>query len=134
AGRADRIPQAGAVEMNGEAALTSPLADRFYLLDRIDAAAAAVVRVLQADEPRFDEVRIVGIADLVLELAEIKDAVVAVERPARHAGEDRGAAGFIVVDVAIEIAQQLVARLRVDVDGELIRHRPRRHVQGRFLA
>ena len=35
-------------------------------------------------------------------------------------GQAGWAAGFIVVDVAIEIAQQLVAGMRVDVDGELV--------------
>src|SRR5205823_3965911 len=87
AGRDDGIPQAGPVEMDLQAVLPGPGADRFNLLNRIHPAAAAVVRVLQADQPGPDTV-LVDRPNLVFELADIEDAVVPRDRPARDAAQD----------------------------------------------
>ena len=110
-----------------------PGADRLDLLQRIDPAAAAVVRVFQADQARPDQVVVVR-PDLVGQLAHVEDAVVAVERAAGDAAEHGGAAGLVVVDVAVGVAEQLVAGLRVDLDADLVGHRARRHEQGGLLA
>ena len=56
AGGDDGVPEPGAVEVHDQAVLARPGADRLDLLERIDAAAAAVVRVLQADQPGADHV------------------------------------------------------------------------------
>ena len=63
--------------------------------------------------------------DFVQKLADVKDAVVAVEGATGQAAENGRAAGFIVVDVAIHVTKHFVARLRVDLDANLIRHRAR---------
>ena len=110
-----------------------PGVDGLNLLEGIDASAAAVVRVLQADQPRA-YLMIVVRPNLVLQLRHVEDAVIAVERPAGDAAEHRRAAGLVVVNVAIDIAEQLVAGLRVRLDADLVRHGARRHEQGRFLA
>src|SRR5205823_12420492 len=63
----------------------------------VNPAAAAVVRVLEAHQPRADQVLVVG-PNLALQLAEVKDAVVTFERPAGDAAVNSRAAGFIQVD------------------------------------
>ena len=63
--------------MQDQAVLPRPLADRLDLLQGIDAAAAAVVGVLQADQPGPDQV-IVDRPNLLLQLGHVEDAVVAV--------------------------------------------------------
>ena len=133
AGGDDRVPEPGPVEVHREALAASPFGDRLALRQWIDRAAAAVVRVLQADEPGRRQVDVVAML-LAFELADVEDAVRAVERSAGDAGEDRRAAGLVLEDVAIEIAEKLVAGTGVDAHGDLVRHRPRRHEEGRLLA
>ena len=60
AGRHLRVPQARAVEVQRQAARARDLGDREDLALREDAAAAAVVRVLDGDERRRREVMVVG--------------------------------------------------------------------------
>ena len=73
-------------------------------------------------------------ADLAVELRHVEDAVVALDAAAGDAAEHRGPAGLVVVDVAGRLAEQLVARLGVGLDGDLVAHRARRHEQSRLLA
>ena len=70
-------------------------------LVRLDPAAAAVVRVLQADQPRAHQVLVVA-ADQSGQLLEPQDAVVAVDRAGRHAAELGVGALLVVVDVAAD--------------------------------
>ena len=70
-------------------------------------------QILEANDARLHEMRIVGIANLVFELAQVENAVFAVNRMAGDAGEYRGAARFVVVNVAVMFAQQFIAGMRV---------------------
>ena len=91
------------------------------------------MRVLQTDQPRAD-LMIVGRADFAVKLRDVEDAVVALESPARYAAEGGWPAGLIVVNVAGRLAQQLVPRLRVGPDANLVGHGTRRHEERRLLT
>ena len=99
----------------------------------VDRAAAAVVRVLQADEPGADGVHVVR-ADLAFEVGDVEQPVVAVDRAAGDAAERRRAAGFPEVDVAGRFEEDFVLRPAVDADRDLVRHRARWDEQRRLLA
>src|SRR5204863_105119 len=79
----------------------------------------------QAHEARAHQVVVDG-AHLVLELADVENAVVALDGAAGNAAEDGGAAGLVVVDVAGGVADQLVAGLGVGLGADLVRHGARR--------
>ncbi len=129
----DGVPESGAVEVKDEAIGVRPGADGLNLLQRINAAAAAIVCVFQADQARPYQVIVAG-PNLVRKLTDIQDAIVAIERTAGDAAKSSGAAGFVVVDVAIDVAEQFIARLRVDLYANLVGHAARRHEQSGFLA
>src|SRR4051812_41185707 len=94
----DGVPQPGAVEMHEQAVLVCPGADGLDLLDGVDPAATAVVRVLQADEPGAHQV-VVHWPDLVLQLAHVEDAIVTFDRATGDTAEDGGTSCLEVVDV-----------------------------------
>ena len=89
-----------------------PFADGLDFLQRVDLATAAVVRVLQAHQPRPYQVLVVG-PHLAFQLGHVKDAVVALDGATGDATVDRGTAGLGVVDVAADVAKYFVARLCV---------------------
>ena len=60
AGGHDGVEQPCAVQVRPQAVGVGPIADRLHDFVRLDAARAAVVRVLQADQPRADQVLVVG--------------------------------------------------------------------------
>src|SRR5262249_38297695 len=66
------VPQAGAVQVHHQAVVVRPGADGLDFLQRIDAAAAAVVRVFQTHEPRAHQVFVIR-TDLVLALADAQE-------------------------------------------------------------
>ena len=120
--RHDRVHEPGAVQVHGQVMLVRPSADLGDTLDRVDPAAAAIVRVLQADQPRPDVMGVVG-TDETAQVVEREEAAVAFERPRRHAREPGDPAGLPDVDVRRRAAQELVAGLRVHADGDLVGHR-----------
>src|SRR5262249_38011609 len=133
AGGHDGIPQPGAVEVHDEIVLPGPGADGDDLVDLENPAAATVAPALQADEPRFNQMIVDG-PYLALELADVDDAVVAVDGPAGHAREHGRAADLELIDVAARLAEHLVAGLRVGLDADLVRHRAGGDEQCGFLA
>ena len=110
-----------------------PVRDRLDRFQRIDRPAAAIVGVLQADEPGVDGVHVVG-ADLALEVGDAQQAIAAVDRPAGDAAERRRAAGFPEADVAGRFEEDFVLRSAVDADRDLVRHRSRWDEEAGFLA
>src|SRR5262249_1188236 len=125
--------QPGPVQVHAELVLPGPIADRLDLFDGIDPAAAAIVRVFQAHQPRDDAV-LIDRPDLVFELRDIEDAVFALDRAAGDAAQDRRSSRFVVVDMASQVAEDLIARLRMRPETDLIRHGARGHEQGGLLA
>ena len=82
----DRVPEPCAVEVRPQAVLPGPAAkgrDRFV---RLHAAAAAVVRVFQAEQARSREVHVVG-QELRLHLLQGEHAVLPRKRPGRNTAE-----------------------------------------------
>ena len=102
--------------------------------DRVNPPAAAVVRVLQADQPGPDVMHVVRRPDGVAQVVERQQAAIPLERPRRHARQPGDPARFPDVDVRRRRAQQLVAGLRIDADADLVGHRARRNKHGRLLA
>src|ERR1700722_9413375 len=72
--------------------------------------------------------------DLVFELADVEDAVLALYRSASDAAQDGWGAGLIIEDVTEAVAEYFVARLCVHLDAKLIRLCSRRHEQGSLFA
>ena len=75
------VHQPGAVEVHGQPWLARPGRDLGDVVDRVDPAAAAVVRVLQADQPGPDVMAVVG-PDLAAEHVGREQAAVALDRSA----------------------------------------------------
>ena len=73
-------------------------------------------------------------ANAVDQLLEPQHAVVAFDRLRRDAEQLGVGALLVVVDVAIGLAQELVARLAVDPHRDLVAHRARGDEHGRLLA
>ena len=113
--------------------LVGPVADGDDILVRLNLARPAVVRVFQADQPRADEVIVLG-PDQAAELIDVQHAGLAFDRPGHDAAELGERPLLVVVDVAAGFADELVARLAVNPHADLVGHRPRRHEQGRLLA
>src|SRR5262249_52493556 len=99
----------------------------------INLSATAIVRVLQTDKACAYQVIVLG-PDLVLELRHVENAAVAGKSTTGHAAVNRRPARLGIVDVATRAAEQLVARLGMDANGDGVRHGSRRHEQGGLLA
>ena len=97
AGGDDGVEQAGAVEVAGQAVVGGPAADFGDGVVRLDAAGAAVVRVLQADEPRADAV-VVRRPDAAHQLLDVQHAVVAFDR-LRGDAEELGVRALLVAEM-----------------------------------
>src|SRR5437868_1620922 len=89
----DRVPQAGAIEVYEQSVAVRPGADRADFLQRINAATTTVVGILQTNQARAHQMFIVR-ANLVLELADIEDAIIAIDRPAHDSAEHGRTARF----------------------------------------
>ena len=129
----DGVPQPGTVEVHHQPVAACPCADGLDLLDGIDAAAAAIMSVLQAHQPGSDHV-IVHRPNLVFEMRHIEDTVITDDCPACDSAENGRATCLINANVASCLAEQFIAGLGVDLDADLIRHGAGRHKQGSFLA
>src|ERR1700722_5481258 len=112
--------------MHQKAVAVRPLTDRLNLLERINPAAAAIVRVLQTNQAGPNVVIVVR-TDLIFELADVHDSVVAVNGPAGGGAKSCRTARFPGVDVASCFTEQFVARLRMSLDANLIGHGPGRN-------
>src|SRR5438552_14431161 len=99
AGGDDGVPQSGAIQVHEQAVPPRPIANRGDLVQWINATPASVVRVLQSDKSSSD-LMIVDRSNLVLELADVEEAVVAFDGSASHAAERSRSAGLINVNVA----------------------------------
>src|SRR5438132_11644336 len=99
AGGDDGVPQSGAIQVHEQAVPPRPTANGGDLVQWINTTPASVVRVLQRDKSSPDLV-IVDRSNLVLELAEIEDAVVAFDGSASDAAERSRSAGLININVA----------------------------------
>ncbi len=131
--RDGRVQQPGAVEMKAEVELEREGVQLVDLLQRPDPPAARVVGVLdpeQARPRRVDRGGAMGRADLVGAVA-AGDA----GKPAGDdAGVDRRSAELGDEDVAVLLAEQLVAELGVQPDRDLVRHRRGRQEDRLVLA
>ena len=134
AGGDDGVEQAGAVEVAGQVVVGGPAADFGDGVVRLDAAGAAVVCVLQADEFRADAVVVAGRSDAAHQLFDVQHAVVAFDRLGGDAEELGVGALLVADDVAIGFAEEFVAGLAVDAHAELVAHRAGGDEQSGFFA
>ncbi len=131
--RDGRVEEPSAVEMEPETELAAAVDDGVELLERPDTAAGGVVGVLDGDDsrPRCVEVAVQarGRADLV----GADSAVLTDQRARLKAAEDSGAPELRDQDVRMLLGEQLVARLAVEPERDLVRHCRRRDIDGLFL-
>src|SRR5205823_9506655 len=117
-----RIPQARAVEVQREARRVSHVGYRLQLLQRPDAAAAAVVRVLHRDGalPRV----VIALARPEHGLHRIggEDAARAVDHQRLHAPQGGDRAAFVVHHVAVAVADDLLTLPGERAEGDLVGH------------
>ena len=127
------VEQPSAVEVEAEVELVADRAQLVELGERPDPPAGRVVRVLDPDDPRarrVDRGYVGGGANLLGREA-AGDARQAARDDARVDGR---AAELGDEDVAVLLAEQLVARLGVEPKRDLVRHRRRRQEDRRRLA
>ena len=129
----DRIHEPGTVQVHSQVMLANPAADLRDALNRVDPAAASVVRILQANQPRPDVMGIVR-PDCVSKFVERQEAPIALECPSRHPREPGDAAGLPDVNMRGRAAEEFVAGLRIHADGDLVGHRAGRDEDRSLLA
>src|SRR5678816_4566998 len=90
------IEEPGAIQMHGNAVSRRQSTDPFYGRQRIDRAAAAVMRILQTDECSLNTVGICG-TDRGFDLLRSHDAAVSHHPVQLHTGKRAGSALFVAV-------------------------------------
>ena len=130
----DRVHQPGTVQVHGQVVLASPARD----LPRCSRSGGPGRRrdcECSPDRPagfgRNDRRRAAGSHR---RRRRASKTAISLERSRRHAREPGDPARLPHVDVRRRRAQQLVARLRVDADADLVGHRSRRNEDRRLLA
>ena len=118
----DRIHEPGTIQMHGEVVLAGPAHDLLDALDRMHSSAAAIMRVLQADQPGSNVMGVVAGPDGASDICQTQDPAVTLERPCGDARKPGNSAGLPDVDVCGRRAQQFVTRLGVDADADLVSH------------
>ena len=103
------------------------------LLDGPDLAPAAIVRVFEAHQPGAREV-LVGGPKRGFHIGAGEDAPLAVDAAAHHPAEHRGRAALVVIQVGVGFHEDLIARLGVAADGQLVGHGSGRGIERGFLA
>ncbi len=128
-GRGVQHPRA--VEVDGEAVLPGDGLDLALVDERHDRAAAAVVGVLDPDEPAP---RVVDVRppDRCPERLRPNVAPVRVDDRRRHPRDGGEPAGLVVEDVRVAVEEHLVARPAVDEERDEVRHRARQEEQRRL--
>src|SRR5439155_1763355 len=109
--RDGRVEEPRTVEMNGGAGRMRDLGDRGDRLRRAARSAMPIVRVLDADERRPRQVDVRG-ADALADLVRCEEPTLGLDGPHLHAAERRGTRDLVVVDVAVEIADDFLAGAR----------------------
>src|SRR5215212_12141992 len=127
------IEEARAVEVQPQAELAAGVGDRRDLLQRPDAPAGAVVRVLDRDDPRDRRMPIVPQSGGGTDLLRREAATVAPERTGEEAAERGGSAELGDQNVGVLLCEHLVTGLAVQPERDLVRHRRRGHVDRFFL-
>ena len=130
-GRHVRVPDPCSVEMNGEAGGTRDVGDRLELRERPDAPAAAV---LDGDRLLPGIVVALARADDLFHGLGGEDPARSVDDQALHAPQGRDGSALVVHDVAVPVADDLVAHPRERPQRDLVRHGAGGHPDSRFLA
>ena len=99
----------------------------------MDATAGPVVGVLEADEAGADVVLVPG-AEFVAEVCKVNQAAVGIQRAGGHSPVAGDTACLPDVDVGAGVAEQLIAGLGMNADGDLVGHRARGDEEGGLLA
>ena len=132
--RDGRVENTRAVQVNFQPVRVRELSHLPKIVGSLVRAAAAVVRVLEADEPRRGEVR-VRAAQTRLEVRKKKRAVGLIRHLPRVDPAQRGDPARLVQEGVRFVAQHhLVAALTVGEDGSQVAHRAGRDVERGFLA
>ena len=116
------VEQPGAVEVHLQAVPVAELAHGQDVLERQHDAAAVVVRLLEAHEPRRRPVHVGVGVDVLLHLLEVERAVRRVEDAQLHLAERRRRALLVEHDVRLGVQEDLVAAPRERAHGRLVAH------------
>jgi len=123
------VEHARAVEVNRHVVFAGDLRRGRDPVDRDRLPAPVVVRVLHGEEAGPGAVEVLVDEALADRFGGRHAALAGVYRPRLDARELRRARQFPAVDVRLVLQEQLLTRLRADVDCDLVRHRPGGDVQ-----
>src|SRR5512139_585659 len=132
-GRESGIEQSRPVEMDAEVVTPCYLADLIQARHRVDAAAAAVVGVLQTDKAGRRLMNVSRPYD-ALNLPGREDAVLSLEAAELATRDHGGGCALVVEDVGVAVDDDLVPGADVGLDGHLIGHGPRSHEEAGLLV
>ncbi len=127
------VEEPRAVHVQPQAVLAADGADGGDRLDGVDRPAAAVVRVLDEDQPRAGEVLVVRL-DHRRDLLGADDAALPVDEAQTDPCDRRVAASLVEVVVRAGVEDDLVAGFRLRLDADEVAHGARGHEQRRLLA
>src|SRR5713101_1171030 len=131
--RGGGVEDARPIQVHFQAEGAGAIADFVDARSGIDRAAGHVAGIFQADKGRLRVVINLG-PNRSLDLLPRKDAVVTTANGARHATRDRRHRGELVkIDVAALFAENFVAMMRPDFDGDQVAHAAGGNKESRFL-
>src|SRR6202035_574371 len=132
--RCGGVEDARAVQVNFQAEGVGAIANFVDARGGVDGASGHVARVFKADERGLRVVINLG-PNSRLDLFPVQDAVFPAADSARHASRDRRHGGKLVeIDVTALFAENFVAVVGPDFDGDEVAHAPGWHEESRFLA
>ena len=108
--------------------------DLSYVVFGQDRATTSVVGVLHADQAGRRPGGALFEVQMGLNPPWVQAAIIGIEHAQRDTRQGRGGAGFVVEDVTAAVCDRFITRRRVQPQGDLVGHRPRRHEQRRLLG
>lgn len=119
--------------MSEQAVVMSPTANRFNDFGWLDSTSRTIVRVFQTNEPRANHVVVFG-SNQVAKLVYGHDAMGTGDGLTHYAGELGEGGLFVIVDMAIGIADEFSAPVTMHTNRNLVRHRTAGHEESGLFS
>ena len=127
------VPDACSVQMAAQAVAAGGIRHRAQAFQGPHRSPAPIVGVLGHQQAGSGVVGIVML-DGGMDIVRVELPAFSIQQADRAAGDGRPRTGFVEVDVALAVGDDLITRIRMDADRGLVRHRARRYEARGFLS